>query len=134
MMQKNWMIPRRTFLRGMGVTLGLPLLNVMGKVLPEASPEAAAGTKVSSAVRPPVRMACIYFPNGVWEKNWFPEKAGSDYKMPFALEPMERHRNEVLVFSGLDKKHSHQGDGHYAKTANYLTGLTVRKTPGKDIS
>src|SRR5688572_19298830 len=40
----------------------------------------------------------------------------------------------MLVFSGLDKKHSHGGDGHYAKTANFLTGLPVRKTAGKDIS
>jgi hypothetical protein len=134
MIQKNWMLPRRTFLRGMGVTLGLPILNAMGKVLPEASPEAVAASKVSASVRPPVRMACIYFPNGVWEKNWFPEEPGADYKTPFALEPLETHKKDLLVFSGLDKKHSHQGDGHYAKTANYLTGLPVRKTPGKDIS
>jgi hypothetical protein len=133
-MQKTWMIPRRTFLKGAGVMLSLPVLNAMGKVLPEASPEAAAATTVKKAVQAPVRMACIYFPNGVWEKNWFPSEAGEDYKMPFALEPLEGHRKEFLVFSGLDKKHSHQGDGHYAKTANYLTGLPVRKTPGKDIN
>src|SRR4051812_2632564 len=134
MIQKNWMLPRRTFLRGMGVTLGLPLLNAMGKVFPNASPEPVAASKVSASVRPPVRMACIYFPNGVWEKNWFPDQAGADYKLPFALAPLESHKNDFLVFSGLDKKHSHQGDGHYAKTANFLTGLPVRKTPGKDIS
>jgi hypothetical protein len=40
----------------------------------------------------------------------------------------------MLVFSGLDKAHSHGGDGHYAKTGNFLTGLHVKKTPGKDIS
>src|SRR3954469_24770372 len=133
-MEKNWMIPRRTFLKGAGVALSLPVLNAMGKILPESSPEAAAATSVKKAVQAPVRMACIYFPNGVWEKNWFPTEAGENYQMPFALEPLERHRKDFLVFSGLDKKHSHQGDGHYAKTANYLTGLPVRKTPGKDIS
>src|ERR1051325_6197610 len=133
-MEKNWMIPRRTFLKGAGVALSLPVLNAMGKILPESSPEAAAATSFKKAVQAPVRMACIYFPNGVWEKNWFPTEAGENYKMPFALEPLERHRKEFLVFSGLDKKHSHQGDGHYEKTANYLTGLPVRKTPGKDIN
>jgi hypothetical protein len=133
-MEKSWMIPRRTFLKGAGVMLGLPVLEAMGKVLPEASPEAAAARTVKKAVQAPVRMACIYFPNGVWEKNWFPTEAGENYTMPFALEPLEKHRKEFLVFSGLDKKHSHQGDGHYAKTANYLTGLSVRKTPGKDIN
>jgi hypothetical protein len=134
MIMKNWMIPRRTFLRGVGATLGLPLLDAMGKVLPAASPEALASSAPAANVQAPVRMACIYFPNGVWEKNWFPEKEGADYELPFALEPLARHKDDFLVFSKLDKKHSHQGDGHYAKTANYLTGLPVRKTPGKDIS
>ncbi|MEW6155810.1 MAG: DUF1552 domain-containing protein, partial [Verrucomicrobiota bacterium] len=82
----------------------------------------------------PVRMACIYFPNGVWEANWFPKQTGADFELPFALEPLARHKQQLLVFSGLDKKHSHGGDGHYAKTANFLTGMPVRKTPGKDIS
>jgi hypothetical protein len=134
MSQNNWRIPRRRFLHGMGATLGLPLLNAMGKVLPGASAEASAGTTASATVQAPVRMACIYFPNGVWQKNWFPEKAGADFEMPFALEPLKLHKDDLLVFSQLDKKFSHQGDGHYAKTANYLTGLPVRKTPGKDIS
>ena len=131
----NWMIPRRTFLRSTaGAVLGLPILNAMGKVLPTASPEAAAGARAAKAVQAPVRMACLYFPNGVWEKNWFPKEPGSDYEMPFALEPLAAFKQDLLVFSGLDKKHSHGGDGHYAKTANYLTGLLVRKTAGKDIS
>src|SRR6185436_6666224 len=133
-MTKNWMIPRRTFLKGAGVMLGLPVLNAMGKILPGASPEALAGASVASNVQAPVRMACIYFPNGVWEKNWFPKEPGEDYEMPFALEPLANHKRNMLVFSGLDKKHSHTGDGHYAKTANFLTGLLVRKTAGKDIN
>lgn len=131
---KNWMIPRRTFLRGVGATLGLPLLDAMGRLASGASPEAVAGARVAPNVQAPVRMACIYFPNGVWEKNWFPERDGTDYLLPSSLEPLARHKEDFLVFSRLDKKHSHQGDGHYAKTANFLTGLTVRKTPGKDIS
>src|SRR5689334_5485464 len=106
MMRNNWMIPRRSFLRGAGVMLGLPLLQAMGKVLPTSSPEATAPSKVSPAIQAPVRMACIYFPNGVWEKNWFPTEPGPDYQMPFALEPLSRHKKDLLVFSGLDKKHS----------------------------
>jgi hypothetical protein len=133
-LEKKWLMPRRTFLRGAGVMLGLPLMQAMGKVLPKASPDAIAKSAAASSVQAPVRMACIYFPNGVWEKNWFPKEAGADYEMPFALEPLARHKQDMLVFSGLDKKHSHGGDGHYAKTANFLTGLLVRKTAGKDIN
>lgn len=135
MLLKNSTIPRRTFLRSVtGATLGLPLLQAMGKVLPGASPEAVATSTAAKNVQAPVRMACLYFPNGVWEKNWFPEQEGVDYELPFALEPLARHKKDFLVFSNFDKQHSHQGDGHYAKTANFLTGMPVRKTPGKDIS
>lgn len=133
-LQKKWMIPRRTFLKGAGVMLGLPVLHAMGKVLPNASPEAIAKNTVAPKVQAPVRMACIYFPNGVWEKEWFPKEPGPDYEVPFALQPLVKHKQNMLVFSGLDKQHSHGGDGHYAKTANFLTGLPVRKTAGKDIS
>jgi hypothetical protein len=134
MMRTNWRIPRRTFLRGAGAMLGLPLLEAMGKVLPTSSPEAVAPSSIVPAVEAPVRMACLFFPNGVWEANWFPKEPGREYQLPCALEPLERHKRDLLVFSGLDKANSHTGDGHYAKTANFLTGMPVRKTPGKDIS
>lgn len=130
---KSWKIPRRTFLRGAGVALGLPLLEAMGRVLPGASPLARATAESAPRIRPPVRMACLYFPNGVWERSWHPAVPGPDYPMPFALEPLQPHRDQLLVFSGLDKAHSHGGDGHYAKTANFLTGLHVRKTTGKNL-
>jgi hypothetical protein len=133
-LQRNWRLPRRSFLKGAGAMLGLPLLDAMGKVSAFAAPDAVASTKAATNVQAPVRMACIYFPNGVLERNWFPKTAGADYEMPFALEPLARFRDRLLVFSGLDKQHSHQGDGHYAKTANFLTGLPVRKTAGKDVS
>jgi hypothetical protein len=130
---RSWLLSRRTFLRGSGAALGLPILDAMGPVVGRASAEAAAGA-TPGAVRPPVRMACMYFPNGVWEKTWHPKEPGRDYAMTFALEPLGPLRKEVLVFSGLDKKHSHAGDGHYAKTANFLTGLPVHRTTGKQLS
>lgn len=115
---------RRRFLRGSGVALGLPFM-------PSLFSKASAST---SEVKAPIRSAFIYFPNGVWEKAWVPEKAGNDFALPPSLEPLAELRSEVLVLSGLDKKHSHGGDGHYAKTANFLTGMPVAKTTGKDIS
>src|SRR5262249_31812180 len=84
--------------------------------------------------RPPVRLACLYFPNGVWQKAWVPEKAGADYELPFSLTPLAKLKGDVLVFSGLDKANSRSGDGHYAKTANFLTGLKIVKTTGKNIN
>ncbi|MCL4695154.1 MAG: DUF1552 domain-containing protein, partial [Candidatus Hydrogenedentes bacterium] len=50
------------------------------------------------------------------------------------LEPLLDLRYSINIFSGLDKAASQHGDGHYAKTANFLTGEPVTKTTGKDIS
>lgn len=120
---KNHRISRRTMLRGMGAALALPALDAM------VPAKAAAGT-----AKAPVRMACIYFPNGVWQKSWIPEETGMDYALSYALEPLKEFKDDFTVFSGLDKANSRRGDGHYAKTANFLTGEPVVKTTGKDIS
>src|SRR4030095_14881704 len=94
----NWRIPRRTFLRGAGVMLGLPILEAMGRVLPAASAEAVAAGKVSRNVQAPVRLACLYFPNGVWEANWFPKDVCPEFQLPFALEPLGQHKQDLIVF------------------------------------
>ncbi len=76
----------------------------------------------------------MYFPNGVWERDWVPKKTGAEYELPSSLEPLKDHQSEILVLSRLDKHNSHSGDGHYAKTANFLTGMPVIKTPGDNLS
>lgn len=115
-------LSRRTFLRGAGVALGLPLLEAMQ---PALAADAAAA---------PVRAAYLYFPNGAWMDAWIPKQTGADFELPFSLEPLEPVRDSVVVLSGLDKPYSRSGDGHYAKTANFLTGLAVRKTSGQDLN
>jgi hypothetical protein len=116
---------RRRFLRGCGGMLALPWLS-------SALPRPMWASE--SAAKPPVRAAFIYFPNGVWEADWVPLQTGSQYELSPSLGPIADVRQDVLVLTGLDKKHSHGGDGHYAKTANFLTGMPVTKTTGKDIS
>ncbi|GMV95180.1 MAG: hypothetical protein AMXMBFR82_49580 [Candidatus Hydrogenedentota bacterium] len=125
MSRKTWEISRRTMLRGMGAALALPVLDAM-------APFRASAT--APTAKPPVRMACLYFPNGVWQESWIPEQTGRDFTLPYALEPLQDLRDSINIFSGLDKAASQQGDGHYAKTANFLTGEPVTKTTGKDIS
>lgn len=116
-------LSRRTFLRGAGVALGLPLLEAMLPRGVGAGPAAA-----------PVRAAYLYFPNGAWMDAWVPGQTGANYELPFSLTPLEPVRDSVTVLSGLDKPFSRSGDGHYAKTANFLTGLHVRKTTGQDLN
>ncbi len=121
----NWQISRRTMLRGMGAALALPVLEAM-------APSTARATV--AAPKAPVRMACIYFPNGAWMDQWVPTAAGADFALPYSLEPLAPFQSKLNILSGLDKKNSRGGDGHYAKTANFLTGEPVAKTTGKDIS
>jgi len=119
----HWRISRRTMLRGMGAAMALPVLDAM-------APRVAS----AAAAKPPVRMACLYFPNGVWTKSWIPEVDGADFVLPYSLEPLNDFKSSLNVLSGLDKANSRRGDGHYAKTANFLTGEPVTKTTGKNIS
>jgi hypothetical protein len=121
-------LSRRTFLRGAGVALGLPLLEAM---LPQRS---SGFSFVNQNPEAPVRAAYLYFPNGAWMDGWIPKKTGKDFELPFSLTPLEKVRDSVTVLSGLDKPFSRSGDGHYAKTANFLTGLHVRKTTGQDLN
>jgi hypothetical protein len=130
MARKSWRLPRRTFLRGTGAAIALPLLDVMRPLRAIAAGAASA----SGSVVTPVRMAFLYFPNGAWNEAWVPKKAGAGFELPFSLSPLDKVQNDVCVLSGLDKAASHQGDGHYAKTANFLTGAHVNKTTGSDIS
>src|SRR5207244_11331629 len=115
-------LSRRTFLRGGGAAIALPFLDAMKPL------------RAAAAAKPPVRFAVLFFPNGVWKPGWIPKEAGADYELPFALSPIQKLKSEVLVLSGLDKAQSRDGDGHYAKTANFLTGLKVVRTTGKEIS
>ncbi|HEX8912248.1 MAG TPA: DUF1552 domain-containing protein [Humisphaera sp.] len=134
-MPKSWQLSRRTFLRGTGAAIALPWLDAMaGSAVAAAAPATTTGAGASATAGPPTRLACLFFPNGVWRKTWIPEKAGADYDLPFALEPLAKHRKDFTILSGLDKANSRGGDGHYAKTANWLTGLEVRKTTGKEIN
>ncbi|VTS04768.1 DUF1552 domain-containing protein [Tuwongella immobilis] len=122
-------IDRRTFLRGSGAALALPFLEAMSSPVQAASP----ASKTTSGT-PPTRMAYLYFPNGAWMPWWTPTKPGKLTELSPSLKPLEKVKDSVLVVSRTTKKHSYIGDGHYAKTANFLTGLPVVKTTGKSIS
>lgn len=85
-------LSRRTFLRGAGVTLALPWLEAM---IPQA--------RAAPAVRPPLRAAFIYTPNGYNQSTFIPTKTGLDYDLTPALEPLAKVRGEVTVLTGLDR-------------------------------
>ncbi len=131
-MQKSWLIPRRTFLRGIGATVALPVLEAMAPSL-----RALAALKEGGATGFPRRMAFLYIPNGANMADWTPKQVGTDFELPYILEPLQSFRNEMQVLSGLahDKARPH-GDGpgdHARASASFLTGCQARKTAGADI-
>ena len=100
---------RRSFLRAAGVTLTLPLLDVM-------SPQRAKADAATS--EPPRRMICINTSLGLHTPNLFPTQAGKDYELTPYLEPLREFRDEFTVFSGLS--HPDVDGGHPAEMC-YLT-------------
>jgi hypothetical protein len=132
-MDKNWLIPRRTFLRGLGATLALPMLEAMSPPVRLLANGAAGDISVS----PPLRMAFIYVPNGANMVDWTPAEVGKDFELPKTLQPLEEIRSQVQVLSGLSHKCAFaNGDGagdHARASATFLTGCQARKTAGTDI-
>ena len=128
-MSNKWQISRRTMLKGIGVSMALPLLEAM-KPLDTFSATAASATPAAEAPR---RMAVLFFPNGVNESKWTPEGEGADFKLSPILEPLAPHKKDILVFSNLWNKATNTGDGHYVKDAAFLTGTTITKTTGADL-
>jgi hypothetical protein len=129
-----WHIPRRTFLRGLGTAVALPVLDAM---LPTRAFGASGSAGAAGSGGFPKRVAWIYVPNGKNMVDWTPTTTGANYALPSILEPLAQHRNDFSVISGLaiDPANSH-GDGggdHARASAAFLTGVHPRKTAGADI-
>src|SRR5688572_6824777 len=123
---RNWHIPRRTFLKGVGTALALPWLDAM-------SPLRAA----SPAPARPLRMAFMYVPNGVNMEDWTPATTGTDFTLPKILEPLAPVRSDLQIISGLAHRTAYpNGDGpgdHARASASFLTGVQARKTTAMDV-
>src|SRR5678815_3837127 len=94
-MNKNWQLPRRTFLKGLGTAIALPVFESM---LPGIS---RAATAVEGAAAAPKRMAFVYIPNGANMADWTPKTVGTDFELPYILQPLQPVRDDLLVLSGL---------------------------------
>ena len=130
-MNTSKQLSRRTFLRGLGVSIALPWLEAMGPITSWAAAPASATQTV------PNRMAFLYVPNGKIMEDWTPTQVGTDYELTEILKPLESVKDKTLVLSGLtaDKARAN-GDGggdHARAMAAFLTGAQPRKTDGADI-
>ncbi len=120
-------LSRRTFLRGVGTAIALPMLDAM---TPALGATARAG-------KSPVRLVFAYVPNGIIMKDWTPAVVGRAFEMTRILAPLKPFRDDILLLSGLaDHNGNELGDGpgdHARAGASFLTGVHCRKTAGADI-
>ena len=127
-MNKNHPLQRRTFLRGLGVSIALPMLE---SAIPAALAAQAAGGPH------PKRMAFVFFPNGAIVPSWKPKGDKSKWELSSALTPLAPHKDQISVFTGLTQHHGRaNGDGagdHARCAASFLTGAQPVKTAGADI-
>jgi hypothetical protein len=117
-------LPRRSFLRGLGATLALPLLDAM-------VPAFAATTKAIP------RLGFMYIPNGVSLGQWKPTGSGTDFKFSPTLSALEPFRDRVNVLSGLahhcaDRMNDGSGD-HSRAAGAFLSGCHAKRTEGADL-
>ena len=128
-MNESFRIPRRTFLRGIGTAIALPLLDAMR---PAGAFAAAVG-----APKTPVRMAFMFVPNGAHMPDWTPQATGADFDLPYILQPLQAHKDELLVMTGLTQDHGRaNGDGagdHARAAGSWLTGAQPLKSEGAQI-
>lgn len=122
-------LSRRTFIRGMGVTLSLPLLESM---VPAQTPLA------KTAANPRMRMALCFMPHGAVMANWTPSEEGA-LKLSPILATLEPHKDQVVVISNLahhmagPQGPGDNGGDHTRCPAVFLNGVHPKRTDGADI-
>src|SRR5688500_17961844 len=91
-MRNDWLIDRRTCLKGIGAALALPLLETMGWADPPKG----------TAWKPPVRLGFMYMPHGVIMERFWPEDAASYLTAPPPLlEPLRWVLDQCLMVKGI---------------------------------
>ncbi len=105
-------LPRRTVLRGLGVTMALPFLEAM---IPALSVRGRAATK------PLHRFQTFYVPNGMAMQYWTPKADGKAFELSPILEPLAPFREQLLVLSGLKASWNYI---HAGASGSFLTGTS----------
>ena len=116
-------LSRRTFLRGVGVSMALPWL----ESLPVFAQD---GTRTRDA-QPPVRFACLFSGNGFHSQQWWARGEGAQMELGRVLESLRPYREKTLFLRGLYNQEALIGGIHSCQTGNLLTG--ARLAPGGEI-
>src|SRR4051794_1255844 len=109
---------RRTFLRGVGVTMALPWL----ESVPVWGDEPKGGKAGSEA---PVRLAVLFSGNGFHSKEWWAKGEGRQMSLGKVLAPLNDFREKMLFVNGLYNAEARKGNIHSSQTGNLLSGAPL---------
>jgi hypothetical protein len=116
-------LPRRTFLRGVGATLALPLLDSM---IP------ARTLLAQTAAKPLPRLGFVYIPHGAIMDKWTPATVGAGFEFTPILKPLEPFRDYINVVSGLHHRAADTTAVHSLSPTTWLSGVRPKATQGVD--
>src|SRR5947207_631785 len=108
---------RRTFLRGVGVTMALPWL--------ESLPVWSDEPKAAKASEAPVRFAALFAGNGFHSKEWWARGQGDKMELGKVLAPLAPFRKKLLFIRGLYNAEALKGNIHSSQTGNLLSGAPL---------
>src|SRR5262245_59044912 len=120
-------LSRRTILRGLGVTLALPLLEAMVPAMTALA---------QTAAKPARRLGVFYVPNGMAMSYWSPPAEGALTAMPATLASLTPFKDQVLMIGGLYDEAANlvKGGGDHARSAGtFLTCVPFKFTYGADV-
>jgi hypothetical protein len=117
-------LSRRTFLRGLGVTVTLPLLDAM---VPAST--ALAATPAS----PRRRFGAVYIPNGAVMAQWIPKTTGANFELMPIMKPLEPFRGSMVVVSNLCRAGGDVAGDHAVSSAGWMSGVVAKRTEAEDV-
>lgn len=115
---------RRTFLRGVGVSMALPWLESL-RVWGDDASTRRGGSEA------PVRLAVLFAGNGFHSREWWARGEGSAMELGQVLAPVADFREKLLFIQGLYNVEATKGNIHSSQTGNLLSGAPL--APGGDI-
>jgi len=112
-------LPRRTFLKGAGATLALPLLDAMVPAF-------------ANTVKSPPRIGFVYVPHGAVMSRFTPDVVGKDFDFKDIVKPLEPFRSRLSIVSRLHHRAADSSAVHSLSPTTWLSGVRPKPTQGMD--
>ena len=123
MMITKMALPRRMFLKGLGASVALPLLDSM---VPAFTAQAATAANV------PRRLGFVFIPMGMNPEPWTPKDVGRLTQLSPSLASLMPHLDDVTVVTNLELNNAHTTGNHASSNAAFLSCLKGKRTEGSD--